>query len=291
MPSHHPVSTLPRAVWLLLAALLPFSGCAAPPPVPLTQTNEEGCTWRRSLGPQDPATDPPEIKQACVGPYLLEFPQNYFYEQMGADFQGYFSLALEYPSLQPFKPGELSGFDRDVAMRIVKITYWYPRRPVRDVLRSSYTPWESRKDDPAASLQGRIEGAPVFGLVPYYADLPRIHAYDRRQGATIRGSAPRNFLDRDWYITRDVDGDVERIIKCASREMPGTGIEIRDGRIYKRMDEVTPRCRHMYIMPAMNIEGEISYPRFMLERWKDIEAQARALFVAGTQKDFSEEIK
>jgi len=29
----------------------------------------------------------------------------------------------------------------------------------------------------------------------------------------------------------------------------------------------------------------------MLERWKDIEAQARALFVAGTQKDFSEEIK
>jgi len=288
MPSHHPVSTLPRAVWLLLAALLPFSGCAAPPPVPLTQTNEEGCTWRRSLGPQDPATDPPEIKQACVGPYLLEFPQNYFYEQMGADFQGYFSLALEYPSLQPFKPGELSGFDRDVAMRIVKITYWYPWRPVRDVLRSSYTPWESRKDDPAASLQGRIEGDQRFGLTPYYEDMGRIRAYQRSRGTSEDAAVMQASWHYDWYVTRDVAGEVNRLIKCDALGRPGTGIDVRDGKLYKRMGEVTPRCRHMYIVTEMNIEGEISYPRLMLERWDDIEDHARALLAEGFRRDFSE---
>ncbi|HEL5400728.1 hypothetical protein [Stenotrophomonas maltophilia] len=282
----------------LLALLLPLAGCAQDAPVPLTQSNEEGCTWLRSLGPQDPYADPVPIKQACVGPYLLEFPQNYFDEQMGADFQGSFRLALEYPSLQPFKAGERARRDVDMAMRTVKIGYSYPRKPVREVMRSFYTPWESQKGDPGASLEGRVLGAPVFGLTPYYADLPRIRAYERSLGGrtgerdqkTTAEHLPavRPFLDMDWYVTRDERGEIDRLIKCTTREMHGTGIEIRDDRIFKRKDEQTPYCDQMFMVPAMNAWGDISYPRFMLDRWQDMEERARELLTQGVRKDFSE---
>ncbi|HDS1139201.1 TPA: hypothetical protein QDZ75_003255 [Stenotrophomonas maltophilia] len=272
----------------LLALLLPLAGCAQDAPVPLTQSNEEGCTWLRSLGPQDPYADPAPIKQACVGPYLLEFPQNYFDEQMGADFQGNFDLALEYPSLQPFKAGERARRDVDMAMRTVKIGYFYPRKPVREVMRSVYTPWEWEKDDPAESLEGRTEGEPVFGLTPYYADMPRIRAYERSQGRSENAAVMRGSWHVDWYVTRDAAGEVERLIKCDSRAMPGTGVEMRDGKIVKRKDEQTPLCDHMFMVPEMNVRGAIRYPRFMLDRWQDMEERARELLAQGVRKDFSE---
>ena len=272
----------------LLALLLPLTGCAQDAPVPLTQSNEEGCTWLRSLGPQDPYADPVPIKQACVGPYLLEFPQNYFDEQMGADFQGSFRLALEYPSLQPFKAGERARRDVDMAMRTVKIGYSYPRKPVREAMRSVYTPWESQKDNPAESLEGRTEGEPVFGLTPYYADMSRIHAYQRSKGQNETAPVMRATWHVDWYVTRDAAGEVERLIKCDSRAMPGTGVEMHDGKIVKRKDEQTPLCNHRFMVPEMNIWGAIRYPRFMLDRWQDMEERARELLAQGLKKDFGE---
>jgi len=149
-----------------------MTACSAgEPPVPLveTQANEQGCVRVRSTGPQDPAAVPVPIKQACVGPYLLELPQNYFYNQMGTEFDGSFALALEYPSLEPFKPGERSNLSVDVAIRTVQIDYHYiDRIGIRQALRNQYQPMEFERADPSASLDARIEGAPIVGLTPYF---------------------------------------------------------------------------------------------------------------------------
>jgi len=127
---------------LLLAALLPLAACARPPaqkPAELTQTNEQGCTRQRSVGPQDPYADPAPLKQACLGPYLLAFPQNYFYNQIGTEHDGSYSLALEYPSLQPFKPGERMGLTADVSARTVMVKYTYiDGGDARDALTATY---------------------------------------------------------------------------------------------------------------------------------------------------------
>ncbi len=134
---------LPVAGLLITLLLGACAQAETPRNMSPTQTNEERCTRKRSLGPQNAYADPAPIKQACVGPYLLELPQNYFSNQMGTEHDGSFSLALEYPALQPFKPGERMNLSADVSIRTVRIDYTYiDRVSLWDVMRKSYT----RKD-------------------------------------------------------------------------------------------------------------------------------------------------
>ena len=44
----------------------------------------------------------------------------------------------------------------------------------------------------------------------------------------------------------------------------------------------------MFMVPEMNVRGAIRYPRFMLDRWQDMEERARELLTQGLRKDFGE---
>ena len=272
--------------WILAGAvlLLPLLACGerkaqAQAPVPTTRTNEQGCTRQRSLGPQDPFQNPPPLKQACIGPYLLEIPQHLFYSQMGPEFDGSFSLVLQYPGLQPFAPGERMNLKLDVSMRTVAFAYWYiDRIELRQAMRNSYIPIWGDPGDPSRTLEGRIVGEPVYGLLPYYADLPRIRAYKARQG--MRADAPVMKADwhQDWFITRDAAGEVDRLIRCTSREVGGTGVVFRDGLMYRNMHEPYSECEHQFMLPEHSTLVRITYVRIGLKDWQQIEDKARALF-------------
>ena len=273
-------------LWILAGAvlLLPLLACGerkaqAKTPVPTTQTNEQGCTRQRSIGPQDPFQNPPPLKQACVGPYLLEMPQHLFYSQMGAEFDGSFGLVLQYPGLQPFAPGERMNLKLDVSMRTVAFDYWYiDRIELRQAMRNAYIPIWGDPADPSRTLEGRIAGEPVYGLLPYYADLPSIRAYKARQG--IRADARVMDADRhqDWFITRDAAGEVDRLIRCTSREVGGTGVVFRDGLMYRDRGTPYSECRHQFMLPEHSTMVYISYVRVGLKDWQKIEDKARALF-------------
>lgn len=271
-----------RQGWMV-ALLLPLAACAqqkTDKEVEMTQTNEQGCMRLRSVGPQDPFQDPAPLKQACIGPYLLEIPQNYFYNQIGTEHDGSFSLALEYPSLEPFKPGERIGLTVDVSIRTVSISYDYiDRIDVHQALRNAYTPMDFEQDDPAESLEGRIEGEPVHGLTPYYADLPRIRAYYKSRDFADTTPVMQARWHKDWFITRDESGEVERIIKCTSREVSDPGVEYRDGKLYKNKVRELPKCDHEFIIPNMNTRVTISYLRIALGDWREIEQRARDLLM------------
>ena len=269
---------------LLVPLLVSLSACnASEPPRPTlrTQTNEQGCVRVRSTGPQNPAAIPVPMKQACVGPYLLELPQNYFYNQMGTDFDGSFALALEYPSLEPFKPGERSNLSVDVAIRTVQIDYSYIGRiGIRQALRNKYQPMEYNRSDPSASLDARIEGAPFVGLTPYFVDMERVRTYLRANG--LREDAP-GMQDRwhtDWFIARDSGNEVSTIIKCTSRGVTDSGVGLRDGKLVRNEEPTVSECDHTFALIDHNVLLHVNYVRMGLPNWHHIEASARTVFLS-----------
>lgn len=265
-----------------LALLLTVAACTKPSPIARTQTNEEGCTRIRSMGPQNPFADPVPIKQACVGPYLLAYPQNYYQSQVGTHYDGSFALALEFPSLQPFKPGENARPTLDLRARSVFLQYSFVSTiSVQQALKNSYTPFEFEKLDPAESLDGRTLGAPAFGLTPYYADIERIRTYHRSRGSADAAPIMSADWHVDWFVTRDGSGTINRMIKCTSREVKKSGLAMRDGKIVRAKGFGFPVCDHQYMVPELNVIADIHYARDMLEQWQQMEDQSRLLLEQG----------
>lgn len=266
---------------LLLAGILPLAGCAqsgsADTPA-ATSTNAQGCVRQRQLGPQDPFKTPPPLMEACLGPYKLRIPANYFGDQMGPNFDDSFGLYLEYPSLQPFAPGERAHLSLDVSTRTVDIGYHYLDGVYpNNVL---YAPNSTDDGDPAERLEGRIQGKEIYGLTPYYADLKKSFTYYRKKGYNESHSdEPTNIFNvasqKDWYVARDHNGQISTLIKCTSHEVTESGVEYRDGRLVRSKEDPLPDCTHLFVIKDLSAMVEIRYVRFALPDWKKIEAAAR----------------
>ena len=221
------------------------------------------------------------MDRACIGPYQLELPQNYYYNQKGPEHDGSFALALEYPSLEPFKPGERINLTVDVSVRSVTIRYSYVDRVTpQEVLRRAYTAREGREDDPSASLRGRIVGEPLHGLVPYYVDMDKVRSY--YQGKGYREDAPVMRADlwhTDWFVARDASGEISQIIKCTPREITESGVEYRDGKMVKKKVYGFAECGQTFIIEELSTVVDVNYPREGLANWQRMEARARALLI------------
>lgn len=261
-----------------LLLMLPLAACAKPEEPAKTQTNEQGCTRTRSIGPQDPYKDPPPLKQACLGPYLLEIPQNYFYNQIGTEHDGSYALALEYPSLEPFKPGERMRLSVDVAARTVMIDYSYiDRTDVEEVMRLAHSPTDARKEKPQESMATRIEGDIQNGLTPYYVDMERVRAYYLDKGFQQNARVMDVAAHEDWYIGKDDRGTITSVIKCTPREITESGVEYRDGKMIKAKGEGYAECDHTIMMADIDTIIRMNYPREGIQSWRRIEQRARQL--------------
>ncbi|MEG2802804.1 hypothetical protein [Stenotrophomonas sp.] len=276
------------ALTLLLASLLSMAACAQPAgqkPVALTQTNEQGCTRQRSLGPQDPYADPAPLKEACIGPYLLALPQNYFYNQIGTEHDGSYMLALEYPSLQAFKPGERMNLTADMSIRTVSVEYRYiDRIDIREAMRRSYTPMAYQQGNPEASLESRIQGERLHGLVPYYLDMGVVRTHYRAQGFKEGAPVMTAGFHKDWFLAKDAAGEVETVIKCTPREITVSGVEYREGKLVKSKENGYAVCTQTFMIAPMKTLVEVTYPREGLERWREIDARARELLTGAIKQ-------
>ncbi|WP_439444572.1 hypothetical protein ABWU93_20260 [Xanthomonas translucens pv. translucens] len=268
------------AFCLLLTSVLPMVGCAKPSVADspaATSTNAQGCVRKRHLGPQDPFQTPPPLMEACLGPYKLRIPANYFGDQMGPNFDDSFGLYLEHPTLQPFAPGERTHLRLDVSTRTVYIAYHYlDRVDVHEALRRRYTGYSADKDNPAEHLESRLRQSAVYGLTPYYADLPKVFSYYKAKG--YRSSAPVFKADEhdDWYVERDANGEIRTFIKCTSHVVAETGVEYRDGKLVRSQDAELPECHHLFALPEISTLVEVRYVRAALPDWKRIEDAARS---------------
>ena len=235
-----------------------------------TMTNEQGCVRQRG-GPQDPGTSPPPVMEACLGPYKLQIPANYFDDQMGPNFDGSFGLYLEYPELNAFAPGERAHLKLDVATRTVNIGYRYLDRVDPDAfLRRQYTPDGATQDTPEADINTRIKGEEKDGLTPYYANVAAYREHYRAQGLKPSNSIMEASYYKDWYVSRDAKGNIDTIIKCTSRA------EFREGKLVRSKERELPSCEHVFVIPEMKVAVEIDYVRVALKDWKKIQDRARS---------------
>ncbi|MFL3644724.1 hypothetical protein [Xanthomonas campestris] len=241
-----------------------------------TMTNEQGCVRQRG-GPQDPGTSPPPVMEACLGPYKLQIPANYFDDQMGPNFDGSFGLYLEYPELNAFAPGERAHLKLDVATRTVNIGYRYLDRVDPDAfLRRQYTPDGATQDTPEADINTRIKGEENDGLTPYYANVAAYREHYRAQGLKPSNSIMEASYYKDWYVSRDAKGNIDTIIKCTSRAVEPSGVEFREGKLVRSKERELPSCEHVFVIPEMKVAVEIDYVRVALKDWKKIQDRARS---------------
>ena len=268
----------------VIAAMALLGGCAQAEParnMSPTQSNEQGCTRLRSLGPQDPYQDPAPLKQACIGPYLVELPQNYFSTQMGPQHDGSFSLALEYPSLAPFKPGERMNLSLDVAARTVRVGYTYIRDgQLWKVMSRRYIPYIEPLDAPQKSLDGRIQGEPVHGLEPYYVDMGKVRDYYKGRGFDESAAVMETQFHRDWFVSRDATGRIDQIIECTPRKITESGVEYRDGKMVRKRDVIgVAECDQRYVIEELDVRVLVNYPREGLADWERIRQHTRDLLM------------
>lgn len=266
-----------KNVWAL-SLLLPLAACAKQEAPAKTMTNEQGCTRIRSIGPQDPYKDPPPLKQACLGPYLLEIPQNYFYNQIGTEHDGSYALALEYPSLEPFKPGERIGLSVDVAVRTVVVRYDYiDRTEVEEVMRLSHSPMDHQRNRPDESMETRIKGEPENGLTPYFIDMEMVRDYYQKKGYPSDARVMEVEAHRDWYVAEDGGDTITTVVKCTPRQITESGVEYRNGKMVKSSGRGLAECDHTIMIADMDTIIRMNYPREGLKNWQEIERRARQL--------------
>lgn len=266
-----------------IAALLLLGACAQaeiPRKPPRSLTNEQGCSITIDNQPLNAYQEPSPIEQACIGPYLLELPQNYFSTQMGPQHDGSFSLALEYPSLEPFKPGERMNLSVDVAARTVRVNYSHIRNGrLWEVMRNRYTPWIEPVDAPQKSLDARIRGELVHGLEPYYIDMDKVRAYYRENGLPETASVMEPTFHHDWFVSRDVSGRIDQLIECTPRQITESGVEYRDGKMVKKRVTGFAGCKQHFVIEELDVIVLVEYPREGLTNWERIRQRARALLI------------
>lgn len=216
--------------------------------------------------------------EAHLGPHRYLIPANYFRDQIGPDFQGNFSLLVQWPDLQPLPPGERSQQDMETFAKQITISpYYVDRVPIETRLDASlHTPWASDQD-PTAVLALRDEMPEVFGLTPYRVNRNRFMTYQEQEAEKFGYPSTAELEDtQDWYIARDAGGTLTTVIKCDSQLRPD-GFIIQGERVIREGHHSTG-CDHEIVIVEDKILLSIAYPRVFLKDWKKIEQLSRELF-------------
>lgn len=204
---------------LALAACSPTVPPAAAQPVAEVQAANAAAEAARPVG-------------FSLGPNRFVLPANWFADGFGPDFQGGVTLALHWPSLEPYPPGQPYGSFTTGPMRDqrVLVTVNYIDRVPIDELPERYVTASNEFDlrDPSENLALRDRLPDRFGLEVYRTDLEKVAAHAAHE--MQRPTRPSEFYLRgsdDWFIARDDSGRIRSVAMCTDDRVPG-GFEIRD---------------------------------------------------------------
>jgi hypothetical protein len=220
--------------------------------------------------------------EAHLGPHRYLIPANYFRDQIGPDFQGNFSLLVQWPDLQPLPPGERSHQDMDTFARQITISpYYVDRVPIETRLDASLKPIAPADSpdyqDPINLLELRDRQPEIYGLTPYWVDPEGFSAYlDKMEQENGYRSHAKLEEQPDWYIARNAAGEVATVIKCGSH-LQKDGFIIQGEQVVRDGHRST-ECSHEIVIVEDKILLSIDYARVFLKDWKKIEQRARDLF-------------
>lgn len=261
---------------LLLLACMAIAACAAVPPEASSTFSKAPPAKYRWEGYND------KLVEARLGPHRYMIPANYFRDQMGPDFQGNFTLMVQWPDLQPLAPGKRSQQDMETFQKSIAISPRYVDRvPMAGRLEKAIRPHASENtlayQDPSERLDMMDEQPQRFGLTPYYVSRERFLAYaklrEREDGHPYRA---RLEDQEDRYLVRDAQGRLTTVIKCASHLQPD-GFTLQGNRLLRDDSPRVAICTHDFLIPQDKIALSLSYTRIFLEDWKRIEDRTRGL--------------
>lgn len=207
---------------------------------------------------------------AELGPHRFRIPANYFRDQIGPDFQGNFSLLVQWPDLEPLPPGKRSGQDMDTFDRQITISPNYIDRVPIETLLEAYTvpiapPGSPSLNHPGERLDQMIALPERDGLTPYRIDTQRLEAFRReeaaRLGMPLRPLRPGAY--QDWFARRDGSGKILTLIRCDQET--------------EASERRRPQCTHDFTIPELSLAISAQYPKEFIGGWQRIEDRARKL--------------
>ncbi len=263
------LASILRTVMLVVSSALATAGCTAPATNP------------------SPTAAPAEATSPLVdfelGPHRFALPANYFVDGGGPDFQGSVTLALHWPSLEPYPPGQPYASFTTGPMRnqrvIVSLDY-IDRVPIDELPERHVKLGPGQNaDDPGENLALRDRLPDRFGLEHYVVDFDRFHAWINRFPG--HRYVPRDDLvgrTYDWFIARDAQGRVRTVVMCDdSREPDGEEIQ-GDALVEIPGRAQAPQCSaQLFAMPEYSLALRASYSRPLLRDWQRVEATVRQL--------------
>lgn len=263
------LASIPRTLTLVVGAALATAGCAAPAPEPAATAVIAD------------ATSP--LVEFELGPHRFALPANYFVDGGGPDFQGSVTLALHWPSLEPYPPGQPYASFTTGPMRnqrvIISFNY-IDRVPIDELPERHVTlrPGQNA-NDPGENIALRDRLPDRFGLEHHVVNFDRFHAWINR--FPDHRYVPKDDLvgrTSDWFIARDAQGRVRTVVKCDDSREP-EGQEIR-GEALVEIPGITqsPLCDgHLFAMPEYSLAVRADYSRPLLRDWQRIETVVRQL--------------
>ncbi|MBB3228668.1 hypothetical protein FHW69_003310 [Luteibacter sp. Sphag1AF] len=280
---------VPKPVVLLAASMMAACrGPITPPPLPPDDTLKTPCD-----GLPLETVSSHELVPACLGPYLFRLPQNLFYlPWVQGKEKDMFDLSVQWDSLQPLPPDRDRYGKRESATTSVTIGYNHiPRlsdERFRTRLRRIIEPLDPNdpvdRANPSQNLDLRIQGEPIYGLTPYYADLDKVRAYYvKHHGPQTHAHEPE--ANEDWFVRFGPDGLPSTVITCTSHLLP-TGAHVELGHVVDDVarDKSRALCTHHFLIPEYKVMVTMDYLRVMMPDWARLEAYARAVLKNGQVK-------
>jgi hypothetical protein len=224
----------------------------------------------------------PELIEFTLGPHRFALPSNYFADEQGPDFQGGFTLALLWPELKPYPPGNGYWKQTSGPMRHHRVLVSFSEVGVPiDSLPERHVTLEpdDNPNNPSTNIALRIRRSDRFGLEHYIVDLEKLTRYQAKVGG--RPPKPAAFYigsDSDWFVGRDVQGRVRTVVMCDDSRVP-EGFEIRNETLFdvpgsKRW----PLCDgHYFSLADYSLAVTASYHRPILRDWQRIERAVREI--------------
>ena len=158
----------------------------------------------------------PRLIEFTLGQHRFALPSNYFVDERGPDFQGSVTLALLWPELTPYPPGNGYWKQTSGPMRHhgVLVSFNLVNVPI-DSLPERYVTLEpgDNPNDPSTNIALRIRRPEQFGLEHYIADLQKVAA--RSAKVFSKPPQPASFYigrTSDWFIGRDKQGRIRTVV-------------------------------------------------------------------------------
>ena len=261
---------------------LSLTACAAPP-ASKAPAAASGAAVSQAV---EASESSPRLIEFTLGQHRFALPSNYFVDEQGPDFQGSVTLALLWPELTPYPPGNGYWKQTSGPMRHhrVLVTFDYIDRVPVDSLPERYVtlaPGENDKD-PGNNLALRIRQPDRFGLAHYIVDLQKMTEYMAKEGG--KPPKPAAFYigsDSDWFLGRDQQGRIRTVVQCDDSRKP-QGYEIHDEALVEIPGSTQwPLCDgHSFSLPEYSLDVSASYHRPILRDWQRIETEVRRIMQA-----------